>query len=233
MPAQPWPRRTSARCRPRPLGPFDRTTVLFGSAAASSSAAAGPPRPPSRSCPTARFPAVPTLVLAGEDDLRTPLESARRVAARIPGATLVAVPEIGPLGADTGFRAAAASALRRLLRRQAGAAVLARHGGPFLPCRRSRVRCARCRPSRRSAAGAAAPSPRSASTLADALDQLLSASAAREVRAERPAASAACGPDTCAPARTTLDAARRGVRARACACAAGSSSATARTACCA
>jgi hypothetical protein len=34
-------------------------------------------------------------VLAGEDDLRTPLESARRVASRIPGATLVAVPEMG------------------------------------------------------------------------------------------------------------------------------------------
>ena len=35
-------------------------------------------------------------------------------------------------------------------------------GGPFLPCRPSRVRWQRCRPSRRSAAGAAARSPRSA-----------------------------------------------------------------------
>ena len=34
-------------------------------------------------------------MLSGEDDLRTPLESARRIAARIPGATLVSVSEMG------------------------------------------------------------------------------------------------------------------------------------------
>ena len=34
-------------------------------------------------------------MLSGEDDLRTPLESARRIAARIPGALLLTVPEMG------------------------------------------------------------------------------------------------------------------------------------------
>jgi hypothetical protein len=45
--------------------------------------------------PDGPFPAVPAIVLAGEADLRTPLESARRVASRIPGAALVTVPETG------------------------------------------------------------------------------------------------------------------------------------------
>jgi pimeloyl-ACP methyl ester carboxylesterase len=45
--------------------------------------------------PTDPFPAVPALLLAGEDDLRTPLESAERVAKAIPGAQLVTVPGLG------------------------------------------------------------------------------------------------------------------------------------------
>jgi pimeloyl-ACP methyl ester carboxylesterase len=41
------------------------------------------------------LPDVPALLLAGEDDLRTPLEGARRVAAAMPRATLLPVPDIG------------------------------------------------------------------------------------------------------------------------------------------
>ena len=41
------------------------------------------------------LPAVPTLILSGGFDLRTPLEDAAGVAARIPGAQLVAVPFTG------------------------------------------------------------------------------------------------------------------------------------------
>ncbi len=76
------------------LSPFDRTTVLFASPTVQlcsrwPSAASEP------AIQDGPFPAVPAVVLAGEDDLRTPLESARRTAARIPGATLISVPEMG------------------------------------------------------------------------------------------------------------------------------------------
>ncbi len=48
------------------------------------------------------LPAVPLLVIDGAGDLRTPLEDARGVAARVPGAQLLAVPNVGHsvLGAD-------------------------------------------------------------------------------------------------------------------------------------
>jgi hypothetical protein len=42
---------------------------------------------------TGSLPQVPTLVMSGDDDTRTPLEDAQAVAAQIPGATLVAVPD--------------------------------------------------------------------------------------------------------------------------------------------
>ena len=42
-----------------------------------------------------RFPAAPTLLLNGEDDLRTPVEGARTVAERFPRGTLVTVPAQG------------------------------------------------------------------------------------------------------------------------------------------
>lgn len=76
------------------IGPFDRATVLFGSAPFQL-CSRWPTAPTEPQLPDGPFPAVPTLVLAGEDDVRTPLESARRIASRIPGATLVAVPEMG------------------------------------------------------------------------------------------------------------------------------------------
>ena len=42
-----------------------------------------------------RGPDVPVLVLSGRDDLRTPLEDARRTAAQYPNAKLLAVPSVG------------------------------------------------------------------------------------------------------------------------------------------
>ena len=50
-----------------------------------------------RPCPT-----VPTLILSGADDLRTPTANAREVAAQIPGSHLLIVPDVGHsvLGAD-------------------------------------------------------------------------------------------------------------------------------------
>ena len=43
----------------------------------------------------APFPSVPTLILSGADDLRTPTANAREVAAQIPGSQLLVVPEVG------------------------------------------------------------------------------------------------------------------------------------------
>ncbi len=50
----------------------------------------------------APFPSVPTLILSGADDLRTPTANAREVAVQIPGSHLVVVPEVGHsvLGSD-------------------------------------------------------------------------------------------------------------------------------------
>jgi len=43
----------------------------------------------------APFPSVPTLILSGADDLRTPTANAREVAAQIPGSQLLVVPNTG------------------------------------------------------------------------------------------------------------------------------------------
>jgi pimeloyl-ACP methyl ester carboxylesterase len=51
--------------------------------------ASPPPAPP------AALPQVPTLVVAGGGDVRTPLENAQSVASRIPGAQILAVPFVG------------------------------------------------------------------------------------------------------------------------------------------
>jgi pimeloyl-ACP methyl ester carboxylesterase len=50
----------------------------------------------------APLPAVPTLILSGANDLRTPTANAREVAAEIPGSHLLVVPEVGHsvLGSD-------------------------------------------------------------------------------------------------------------------------------------
>jgi pimeloyl-ACP methyl ester carboxylesterase len=62
----------------------------------------------------APFPAVPTLILSGEDDLRTPTGDARELAAAIPGSHLLVVPDVGHsvLGVDpSGCAARALQAL--------------------------------------------------------------------------------------------------------------------------
>jgi hypothetical protein len=62
------------------------------------------PDVPEPTSPVGPLPAVPALLLDGEDDLRTPLENARAVGARIPGARIVGVPFTGHsvLGSDLG-----------------------------------------------------------------------------------------------------------------------------------
>jgi hypothetical protein len=79
--------------------PFDRSTALGNSLVAD--CAAWPdasPAPPGPAVP----PDVPTLILSGAQDLRTPTSSARALAAQIPGAQLEVVPFTGHsvLGSD-------------------------------------------------------------------------------------------------------------------------------------
>src|SRR5271154_3845734 len=50
------------------------------------------PAPTPRNAP---FPSVPTLILSGTEDLRTPTANAREVAAQIPGSKLLIVPNVG------------------------------------------------------------------------------------------------------------------------------------------
>jgi pimeloyl-ACP methyl ester carboxylesterase len=57
---------------------------------------------PAPAAENAPFPSVPTLILSGADDLRTPTANAREVAAQIPGSHLLVVPNTGHsvLGSD-------------------------------------------------------------------------------------------------------------------------------------
>jgi pimeloyl-ACP methyl ester carboxylesterase len=104
-PADPAERRRQAAAAlagvPEPeLLPFDRATVLHNDVLALCSRwpAAGPPP----ALGPGPLPDVPVLLLAGEDDLRTPVEGAQRLAASFPRASLVVSPATGhsALGSD-------------------------------------------------------------------------------------------------------------------------------------
>jgi len=93
------------------------TFLPFGRLTAASTGLLGtclawPNATPAPSTQPAPLPAVPALVLAGSADLRTPASDARAVAARIPGARVVTVPNVGHsvLGADPSGCAKAAIA---------------------------------------------------------------------------------------------------------------------------
>ena len=79
--------------------------------------ASPPPAPP------APLPAVRTLLISGDDDLRTPRENAQSVAARIPGAQLLTVPFTGHSVVGTDLSSCTATAI---------AAFFA--GGPVAAC---------------------------------------------------------------------------------------------------
>ncbi|MDO8211828.1 alpha/beta fold hydrolase [Conexibacter sp. CPCC 206217] len=92
----------------RDLAPFDRATL----ARSQIGYCAGWPESPIAQ-PTAPLPDLPTLILSGDDDLRTPRSDALTLVAQMPSAQLVTVPEAGHsvLGADVS--GCAAKALRR------------------------------------------------------------------------------------------------------------------------
>ncbi len=62
----------------------------------------------------APFPAVPTLILSGADDLRTPTANAREVAAQIPGSKLLVVPNTGHSVLDSDPTSCSSNALQAL-----------------------------------------------------------------------------------------------------------------------
>jgi pimeloyl-ACP methyl ester carboxylesterase len=102
--ASPSVRASQATAAAKRLGraavdPFDSNVALLGEIlplCVGWPNAAPPPSPP------APLPAVPTLILDGDADLRTPLEDARSVGARIPGSQVVGIPFTGHsvLGSD-------------------------------------------------------------------------------------------------------------------------------------
>ncbi len=75
----------------------------------------------------APFPSVPTLILSGADDLRTPTANAREVAAEIPGSHLLVVPEVGHSVLGTDLSGCATKALQALFK-----------PAPIEPCRGGR-----------------------------------------------------------------------------------------------
>jgi pimeloyl-ACP methyl ester carboxylesterase len=81
--------------------PFDATTALSNSLI---SACAGWPDASAASIEPGVLPNVPTLILSGAQDLRTPTSNARQVAALIPDAQLLVVPYTGHsvIGSDFG-----------------------------------------------------------------------------------------------------------------------------------
>jgi pimeloyl-ACP methyl ester carboxylesterase len=74
------------------------------------------------------LPAVPTLILSGSQDLRTPTSGAREVAAAIPGAHLLVVPGVGHSVLGSDLSDCSDKALQALFK-PAGAG-----GNPILPC---------------------------------------------------------------------------------------------------
>jgi hypothetical protein len=91
------------------VAPFTREVALFSEAipvclgwpdAGAGASSAGP------------LPAVPTLILDGAADLRTPLSDARTVQKLIPGARLVAVPDTGHSVLGTDFGSCASGAVK-------------------------------------------------------------------------------------------------------------------------
>ncbi len=133
------------------LYPFDAATVWTDSLvpvcldwpnAAPAPPAAGP------------LPNVPTLILSGAQDLRTPTSGARRVAAEIPDAQLLVVPYTGHSVIGSDFSDCAALAVEAFFggrRGRAASRPASPNPTPSAPRRhahRARLRAARARPAR-------------------------------------------------------------------------------------
>jgi pimeloyl-ACP methyl ester carboxylesterase len=92
-------------------GPFSTADLVALSSAVSCVQWPGTPVPAGPS--HAPLPNVPTLILGGGQDMRTPIENARAIAAQIPKATVVQVPGNGHDELDSDLTGCAAKALAR------------------------------------------------------------------------------------------------------------------------
>ena len=129
----PWSRASSpsrrlaeARAQIRALGaraiaPFTQADVLALSDIPA--CAFWPFTAPAPAVADAPFPSVPTLILSGADDLRTPTANAREVAAQIPGSKLLVVPNVGHSVLGDDLSSCSGDALQALF-----------VGGPIKPC---------------------------------------------------------------------------------------------------
>jgi hypothetical protein len=95
------------------FAPFTPATVLGASPARRCLAWPPTPRPASVA---GAGPAVPVLVVVGREDLRTPLEEARAIAAQFPGARLLTVPRAGRFALHLERRGCVARQVGRFLR---------------------------------------------------------------------------------------------------------------------
>jgi pimeloyl-ACP methyl ester carboxylesterase len=77
--------------------------------------------------PSASLPSVPTLILSGADDLRTPSANARELAAAVPGSHLLVVPNVGHSVLSSDLSGCSENALQALFT-----------GGPVKACRPAR-----------------------------------------------------------------------------------------------
>ena len=131
--------------RTEAFAPFDPEVVLGNSLA--ELCAQWPPTPKPEGVPYAG-PDVPVLILAGRQDLRTPLESARRTQAQYPNAKLVAVRSAGHSVTSTDFTGCAARNVVTFLRGgtvRSCSAISTRDraalpAGPFIPASLSDLR---------------------------------------------------------------------------------------------
>jgi pimeloyl-ACP methyl ester carboxylesterase len=96
--------------------PFDPATVFkFSLAPFCATWPEAGPNPPVEENP---LPAVPTLLLSGNDDLRTPQEDATKLASELPNATLVHVPDTGHSVLGSDISGCSPQALRNFFRGQ-------------------------------------------------------------------------------------------------------------------
>jgi pimeloyl-ACP methyl ester carboxylesterase len=113
----------------QPFAPFAPRTVVRGGLL---SICERWPALPSRPAPASGQSAVPTLVLSGAEDLRTPSEQARAVAAGYDGAALLEVPQTGHSVITAALRPCASRALVGFLRGGAAPSACPRRPRPSL-----------------------------------------------------------------------------------------------------
>ena len=121
--ADPAARRAQAAARiaelgPEPFAPFDGPTLLDADFLPLCIGWPAPAKPPAD--PPREVPPLPTLMIAGEEDLRTPVESARDAASRNPRARVLTVPGVGHSVVSSDDSRCAERALRAFLAQARG-----------------------------------------------------------------------------------------------------------------